>query len=42
MNWISRRWGKEASVTYAEDYYYMDEFYHLPGLKKFLGQNIEN
>ncbi|MDA1315058.1 MAG: PIG-L family deacetylase [Acidobacteria bacterium] len=41
MNWISRRWGKEADVKYGEDYYYMDEFYHLPGLKKFLGENAE-
>ena len=42
MNWISRRWGKEAGVKYAEDYYYMDEFSHLPGLKKYLTANVEN
>ena len=41
MNWISRRWGKEANVEYGEDYYYMGEFYHLPGLKKFLDENVE-
>ena len=41
MNWISRRWGREAGVKYGEDYYYMDEFYHLPGLKKFLVENVE-
>ena len=41
MNWISRRWGKEAGVKYAEDYYYMDEFSHLPGLRKYLAANVE-
>jgi LmbE family N-acetylglucosaminyl deacetylase len=42
MNWISRRWGREAGVKYGEDYYYMDEFYHLPGLSNFLAENIES
>jgi LmbE family N-acetylglucosaminyl deacetylase len=41
MNWISRRWGNEANVKYGEDYYYMGEFYHLPGLGNFLAENVE-
>ena len=41
MNWISRRWGAEAGVKFGEDYYYMDEFYHLPGLKKLLAETVE-
>ena len=41
MNWISRVRGKEAGVLYAEDYYLLDEFDHLPGLKEYLRQNVE-
>jgi len=41
MNWISRRWGKEANVKYGEDYYYQGEFSHLPGLGNFLAENVE-
>ena len=41
MNWISRRWGKEAGVKYGEDYYYQGEFYHLPGLDNYLAENVE-
>jgi LmbE family N-acetylglucosaminyl deacetylase len=41
MEWISRQRGKEAGVKYAEDYYFMDEFDSLPGLKAYLKQNVE-
>ncbi|HZO54195.1 MAG TPA: PIG-L deacetylase family protein [Bryobacteraceae bacterium] len=40
MEWISRKRGAEAGVRYAEDYYFLDEFQHLPGLKAYLGANI--
>ena len=41
MEWISRQRGKQAGVRYAEDYYFMDEFDHLPGLKDYLQKNIQ-
>lgn len=41
MEWISRQTGKQAGVPYAEDYYVLDEFDHLPGLKAYLRQNIQ-
>jgi LmbE family N-acetylglucosaminyl deacetylase len=41
MEWISREKGKEAGVNYAEDYYFMDEFDSLPGLKEYLKSNVE-
>jgi len=41
MNWISRFQGEAAGVRYAEEFFYMDEFYHLPGLKKFLSENVK-
>jgi LmbE family N-acetylglucosaminyl deacetylase len=41
MEWISRVFGKQAGVKYAEDYYLMDEFDYLPGLKGYLKQNVE-
>jgi LmbE family N-acetylglucosaminyl deacetylase len=41
MEWISRHFGKQAGVKYAEDYYFMDEFDHLPGLKDYLRKNIQ-
>ena len=41
MDWISRRRGEEAGVKYAEDYYFIDEFDHLPGLKEYLRRNVE-
>jgi hypothetical protein len=41
MNWISRVRGREAGVKYAEDYYFMDEFDYLPGLKDYLKHNVE-
>ncbi len=39
MNWVSRDIGKKAGVKYAEDYYYMDELYHLPGLKSYVARS---
>jgi LmbE family N-acetylglucosaminyl deacetylase len=39
MNHVSRDIGKKASVKYAEDYYYMGELYHLPGLKSYIASN---
>lgn len=36
MNWVSRDIGSTAGVKYAEDLYYMDELYHLPGLKGYV------
>jgi LmbE family N-acetylglucosaminyl deacetylase len=41
MEWISAERGKQAGVKYAEDYYFMDEFYHLPGLKDYLQKNVQ-
>ena len=40
MDWISRVRGKQAGVQYAEDYYMLDEFDHLPGLKDYLKKNV--
>jgi LmbE family N-acetylglucosaminyl deacetylase len=40
MEWISRKRGKEAGVQYAEDFYFIDEFDHLPGLKDYLRSNV--
>jgi LmbE family N-acetylglucosaminyl deacetylase len=40
MEWISRTRGKEVGVRYAEDYYFLDEFDHIPGLKDYLQKNI--
>jgi LmbE family N-acetylglucosaminyl deacetylase len=40
MEWISRERGKQAGVKYAEDYYFIDEFDHLPGLKAYLQENV--
>ena len=41
MDWISRKFGREAGVKYAEDYYLMDEFDSLPGLKDYLAKSVE-
>jgi LmbE family N-acetylglucosaminyl deacetylase len=41
MEWISRKRGEQAGVRYAEDYYFMDEFDHLPGLKDYLRNNVQ-
>jgi LmbE family N-acetylglucosaminyl deacetylase len=41
MEWISRERGKEAGVKYAEDYFLLDEFDSLPGLKGYLKRNVE-
>jgi LmbE family N-acetylglucosaminyl deacetylase len=40
MEWISRKRGTEAGVPYAEDYYFLDEFHHLPGLQDYLKANV--
>ncbi|MCS7024864.1 MAG: PIG-L family deacetylase [Bryobacteraceae bacterium] len=40
MEWISRQRGRQAGVEFAEDYYFMDEFDHLPGLKAYLQQHV--
>lgn len=40
MEWVSRQRGAEAGVKYAEDYYLLDEFDHLPGLKDYLQKNV--
>lgn len=42
MNWVSRDIGKQAGVKYAEDLYYMDELYHLPGLKAYVKANARS
>jgi LmbE family N-acetylglucosaminyl deacetylase len=39
MNWNSRDIGKQAGVKYAEDLYYMDEMYALPGLRAYVQAN---
>jgi hypothetical protein len=41
MEWISRKRGGEAGVRYAEDYYFLDEFDHLPGLKDYLRNQVQ-
>jgi LmbE family N-acetylglucosaminyl deacetylase len=41
MEWISRKRGKEAGVRYAEDYYFLDEFDDLPGLRDYLRKNLQ-
>jgi LmbE family N-acetylglucosaminyl deacetylase len=41
MEWISRKRGFQAGVRYAEDYYFLDEFDHLPGLKEYLRTSIQ-
>jgi LmbE family N-acetylglucosaminyl deacetylase len=40
MEWISRVRGRQAGVKYAEDYYFIDEFDYLPGLKEYLEKNV--
>jgi len=39
MEYISRLHGSHAGVEFGEEYYFMDEFYELPGLKSFLNAN---
>ena len=39
MEWISAKRGKENGVKYAEVFYFMDEWHHLPGLKHYLKKN---
>lgn len=41
MDWISRLQGQRNGVKYAEEYFFIDEFDHLPGLKEFLQKNVE-
>ena len=41
MEYISRLHGSHAGVEFGEEYYFMDEFYGLPGLQGFLEGNIE-
>jgi LmbE family N-acetylglucosaminyl deacetylase len=41
MEWISRQRGKQAGVKYAEDYYFVDEFDYVPGLKEYLQKNVQ-
>jgi LmbE family N-acetylglucosaminyl deacetylase len=41
MEWISRKRGEQAGVKYAEDYYFLDEFDHLPGLKDYLKKSVQ-
>ena len=40
MEWISRLRGKQAGVEFAEDYYFIDEFDDLPGLRDYLRTHI--
>lgn len=39
MEWISRKRGAENGLPYAEIYWRIDEFDHLPGLKDYIGEN---
>ena len=39
MNWISRDIGRRAGVKYAEDYYHLDRWDDLPGLRNYLQRN---
>ena len=41
MQYISRLHGSHAGVTFGEEYFLMDEFYDLPGLKPYLERNVE-
>jgi LmbE family N-acetylglucosaminyl deacetylase len=39
MDWISRKRGSENGVRYAEIYWFVDEFDHLPGLEDYIAAN---
>ena len=41
MEYISRLHGSHAAVEFGEEYYFMDEFYELPGLRGFLENTVE-
>ncbi len=41
MFWISAKRGKENGVPYAEVFYFVGEWDHLPGLKQYLEENVE-
>ena len=36
MFWISAKRGEENGVKYAEVFYFVDEWYYLPGLRHYL------
>ncbi len=40
MDWISRKRGTENGLRYAEIFYYLGEFDHLPGLTGYLRDNV--
>jgi hypothetical protein len=42
MEYISRLHGARAGVEFGEEYYLMDEFHALPGLRKYLAENLES
>ncbi len=39
MYWSSARYGRESGVEYAEVFYYLGEWDHLPGLKQYISEN---
>ena len=39
MFWVSAQRGRENGVEFAEVFYYIDEWHHLPGLRDYIGQN---
>lgn len=39
MDWVSRQRGQENGVRYAEIYWYINEFAHLPGLESYIQKN---
>lgn len=39
MEWISRKVGEANGVKYAEIYYHLSEFSHLPGLSEYIQKN---
>jgi hypothetical protein len=39
MFWISAERGQENGVKYAEVFYHLDEWYHLPGLRDYIELN---
>lgn len=42
IDWISRKVGRANGVKFAEIYYQVGEFDHLPGLKSYLGKTVVN
>ena len=41
MEYMSRLHGSHAGVPFGEEYFLMDEFYELPGLKRYLERHVE-